>query len=350
MFKKYNFILFNKNKNTETKNKNHKKLIVRIFLFIILILIIIFTIIAITINTYLNKINKLDITINDATKNKTSSNQENFLDKQDSTIPNEENNDIINIALLGIDETEGTSGRSDCIMILTIDNLHKELKLSSIIRDSYVSIPNINSKDKINHAHAFGGPKLTLETLNENFKLNINKFVTVNFTSLPKVIDDIGGITLDVNTEELKYINSYINKLNKDNGTNSPDITQSGAQHVNGTQALAYCRIRYTDGGDFERTHRHRIVLNQIFEKSKAIPLSEYPSFLDKILPIIHTNLEKPEIISLALNLNSLKNAAVLQDRFPHDEDGDGKLIGGIYYYVFDEKATIKKIHTFMYN
>jgi anionic cell wall polymer biosynthesis LytR-Cps2A-Psr (LCP) family protein len=137
--------------------------------------------------------------------------------------------------------------------------------------------------------------------------------------------------------------------LNKINGTNSPNITISGIQKVDGTQALAYCRIRYTDGGDFERTHRHRIVLNQLFEKSKKLPMNLYPSILDEILPIVHTNLEKSEIISLALDLNSFRNKTILQDRFPYDNDGNGKLIDGIYYYVFDEKSTNLKMHKFIY-
>lgn len=354
VFKKYNFIHFNKNVNTENKNKNTKKFISRIFLFIMLILFILFITFAIIINTYLNKINKVDISINDTNKNETSTDQENFLNKQDSTIVNEgnrlkENNDIINIALFGIDETEGIAGRSDCIMILTIDNLHKELKLSSIIRDSYVTIPNRNPKDKINHAYAFGGPKLALETINENFKLNISKFVTVNFTSLPKIIDDIGGITLNITDDEVKYINNYINELNKLNNTNSPNILTSGNQQVDGTQALAYCRIRYTNGGDFERSQRHRTVLSKLFEKSKTIPLTKYPLLLDEILSIVHTNLEKTEIVSLALNLNSLKSNTILQDRFPRDSDGHGTLIDGIYYYVFDEDSTSQKIHKFIF-
>jgi LCP family protein required for cell wall assembly len=354
VFKKYNFIHFNKNVNTENKNKNTKKFISRIFLFIMLILFILFITFAIIINTYLNKINKVDISINDTNKSETSTDQEDLLNQQDSTIVNDgnrlkENNDIINIALFGIDETEGIAGRSDCIMILTIDNLHKELKLSSIIRDSYVTIPNKNSKDKINHAYAFGGPKLAIETLNENFNLNIDKFITVNFSSLPKIIDDIGGITLNLTSDELEYINSAIYNTNKFNHTNSPNILTAGEQLVVGTQALAYCRIRYTEGGDFKRTERQRTVLNKLLEKSKSIPLTQYPSLLDELLPTIHTNLEKSEILSLAINLNSLRNKPILQDRFPCDEDSSGKLINGIYYYVFNKDSTAEKMHEFIF-
>ena len=154
---------------------------------------------------------------------------------------------------------------------------------------------------------------------------------------------------MDITNDELNYINDYINNLNNVNGTNSPNITTSGSQKVDGTQALAYCRIRYTDGGDFERSKRHRTVVNKIIEKSKTLPVTQYPSLLDKLLPLVHTNLETSEILSLTVNLNSLKNQPLLQDRFPRDEDGNGKLIGGIYYYVFDEELTTRKMHEFIF-
>lgn len=347
VIKKYRFLKISPN---TTNNFLHKITLKRIIILIFLILFVTLISFLFIINSYLNKINKIDISKNDLNV------QDNFSRPSDKNAtlnaeenPTKPNTDVKNIALFGIDEAEGIAGRSDCIMILTIDNRHNKLKLSSIIRDSYVTIPTKDKKDKINHAYAFGGPKLALETLNKNFNLDADKFITVNFSSLPKIIDDIGGITLDITDEELKYINQYINNLNKINNTNSPSIINSGNQLVDGTQALAYCRIRYTDGGDFERSHRHRIVLNQIFEKSKTISLTQYPSLLDKVLPIIHTNLEKSEILSLTLNLNYLKNTPIVQDRFPYDEDASGKLIGGIYYYVFDEEATTKKIHNFIF-
>lgn len=337
--------MFKDNKNTikNLSNKNSNIPLKKIIFSITSILFILFLSFAIIINNYLSKINKTTIDKNDL------SIKEYTLEEKkadDNIIPN---NDIKNIALFGIDETEGITGRSDCIMILTIDNMHKKLKLSSIIRDSYVMIPTKDKKDKINHAYAFGGPQLALKTLNLNFNLNLSQFVAVNFSSLPKIIDMLGGITLDITTDELKHINNYINDLNNKNGTNSPNIITSGSQKVDGTQALAYCRIRYTDGGDFERSQRHRTVITQIIDKCKNIPLTQYSSFLDELLPLVHTNLESSEILSLAVNLSMLKDHPLLQDRFPRDEDGNGKLIGGIYYYVFDENTTTQKMHQFIF-
>lgn len=256
---------------------------------------------------------------------------------------------IKNIVLLGVDSTEDNIGRSDCILIATIDTEHNKLKLSSIIRDSYVTIPSKNEKDKINHAYAFGGPKLTLQTLNLNFNLNITQFVSVNFSSFPKIIDTIGGITIDIKEDELNYINTYIHALNTSSNSSSSDITQIGPQTVDGIQALAYSRIRYTDGGDFERSHRQRIVLEQVFKKLKELPPLKYPNALDELLPLVNTNLNSSEILSLCFDLASFDNFNVIEERFPKDEDAEGKSINGIYYYVFDHDATATKIHDFIY-
>ena len=320
----------------------------KIILFTIFILFILFIGLGFTINNYLNKINKVPIDKADLNiKEDVDEKNINIVKNNDINII--KSKDIKSIALFGIDETEGTIGRSDSIMILTIDNVHENLKLMSIIRDSYVVIPTKSKSDKINHAYAFGGPQLALKTLNENFNLNLNQFVSVNFSSLPKIIDSIGGISLNITNEELKYINDYINDLNAVNNTNSPNILVSGIQTVDGNQALAYCRIRYTSGGDFQRSQRHRTVINQLMEKCKTIPVSQYSSLLNEILPLVHTNLESSEILSLLLELSSLKEKPLLQDRFPKDEDGKGQNIGGIYYYVFDKKATTEKMHNFIF-
>lgn len=340
MFKNNRSLKNNKIVNRDTFHKKNKLHFKKVILSIVFILCIILMGFAIITNKYLGKINKLTIDKSDLNI------KQDILEKKDTIL---QNNDIKNIVIFGIDETEWTAGRSDCIMIFTIDNKHNKLKLTSIIRDSYVTIPTKDKKDKINHAYAFGGPQLALKTLNENFNLNLDQFVTVDFSSLPKIIDSIGGITLDITNDELKYINAYINNLNNLNSTNSPPIITSGTQLVDGTQALAYCRIRYTAGGDFERSQRHRTVLNRLIEKCKTIPITEYPSLLDELLPLIQTNLETSEILPLAVNLNSLKNQPLLQDRFPRDEDSNGKSIGGIYYYVFDEELTTQKMHEFIF-
>ena len=337
--------------NSKDKNSRSKKYIKRFLLALLFLVLGISAASAFTLNKYLNKINKVTLEDNNADAY-TESDYENSSDSSASDIQNTipKSTDIKNIAIFGIDGTEGEASRSDCIMILTIDNIHDKLKLTSIIRDSYVDIPTRQNKDKINHAYAFGGPSLAVETLNNNFHLDISRFVSVNFSSFPKLIDSLGGVTLDINNDELKYINEYIDQVNWLNGTSSPKIISSGTQILDGTQALAYSRIRYTEGGDFERSHRQRIVIEKLFEKLKTLSITEYPGILNELLPLIKTNLTNAEILSIGMDINALKDNGLIQARFPEDDNAEGRMIDGIYYYVFDEDITKAKIHKFIYN
>ena len=294
--------------------------------------------------TTLNKVNNIALDTNDLAINPNLNNQ------VDTT-------DIKNIAIFGIDSSDGQIGRSDSIMILTIDEKHDKLKVSSIIRDSYVEIPGREGKDKINHAYAFGtasgetngGPTLAIKTLNKNFNLNIQDFISVNFSSLPKLIDSVGGIQVNITSEELKYINGYVDGLNTVNNTNSSRISSTGNQQLDGTQALAYSRIRYTSGGDFERSQRQRTVLTTLFGKFKSASATSYPSLLNGLLPLVDTNLTPTDFLSLAMKVNSLSISELAQDRFPRDNYGEGKLINGIYYYVFDIEETAKQMTDYIF-
>lgn len=333
------------------KSKHEKKIKIpykKIILPIAFVLCLTLIGLSIITNKNFSKTNKVAINKNNINSNENNFNFNKTPFQTASTSSNDSN--ITNIALFGIDEIEGTEGRSDCIIILTIDTKNNKIKLSSIIRDSYVIIPKINKKDKINHAYAFGGYELALQTLNENFNLNLDKVIVVNFSSLPKIIDTFGGVQLNITKEELKYINNYIDNINELNHTNSPNIVNSGNQLIDGTQALAYCRIRYTTGGDFERTKRQRTLLSKLIEKCSTIPITEYPSMEDKIFPLIYTNLEKSKTLSLALHFGSFSYVPILQERFPNDEDGSGKLIDGIYYFVFNKEITTKKMHEFIFS
>lgn len=164
-----------------------------------------------------NKIEKIEIDTNDV-----------GIKEEVQEKLSEYSNSVINIALFGIDAQDGEVGRSDSIIIATIDTTHKKLKLTSIMRDSYVTIAD-RGQDKINHAYAFGGAQLAIKTLNENFDLNIEDFVAVNFTTMPKIINKLGGVTIDITSEEVSHI---------------PGIDTAGTYNLTGEQALAYSRIR----------------------------------------------------------------------------------------------------------
>ena len=255
---------------------------------------------------------------------------------------------IKNIALFGIDSEDGV-GRSDSTMIATIDPVHDKLKITSIMRDSYVNIDGYGY-DKLNHAYAYGGAELSIKTINQNFGLNIEDFVAVDFASLPKVIDILGGIELDITDEELQYINGYIDDINSKDGTYSPHISYAGPQHVDGVQALAYSRIRYTSGGDYERTRRHRTVLEQLFNKALTVSPTQYPTIINQLLPYVKTNLGATDILSLATKVATMGGGTLEQDRFPRDGYGEGQMIDGVYYLVFDEAATKQQMMDYIFD
>ena len=257
-------------------------------------------------------------------------------------------NKITNIALFGVDSVSGEGGRSDSIMVATVDPVHKKLKITSIMRDSYVYIDGYG-QDKINHAYAYGGPELAIKTINENFGLNIKNFATVDFSSLPKIIDLLGGIDIEITSDEIQYLNDYINHLNYLEGTSAPHIYSPGLQHLNGTQALAYSRIRYTAGGDYERTQRHRTVLNALFDKVLSSPVTSYPALLNDLLPYVETSLSTTDILSLATEVASIGNN-LEQDRFPRDGYAEGANIGGVYYLTFDIETAKQQMRDYIFN
>ena len=252
----------------------------------------------------------------------------------DSPLPffYEEVKGITNIALFGVDAPIGEKGRSDAIMIVTIDRNSKKIKLSSVIRDSYVNIPG-RGMDKINHAYAFGGPELAIKTLNSNFHLNIKNYATLNFTTLPRVIDALGGVTITITDAEATQI---------------PGINSGGTYNLTGEQALTYVRIRQIDS-DFARSDRQRTVVEATIKKMLNQPVTSYPRVLSKILPLVTTNMNSNDILTIAGNVVASGIRTIDQKRFPEDSYSEPKKIKGIYYFVFNREKAIHNMGNYIY-
>lgn len=262
-----------------------------------------------------------------------------------------ENNQIINFALFGIDtrnlETNNDS-RSDTIMIATVDKSKKEVRLSSIIRDTYVNIED-RGMDKINHAYAFGGPELAIRTINSNFDLAIKDFVTVNFEGMSRIVDAVGGINIDVDSEELKYINSYISEIAKLEGVEADPITNAGVQKLNGIQATAYCRIRYTTGGDMKRSERQREVLTVVMNQLLKLDSAAFMDVTTSVLPYVKTNLSSTEIIGTGISILSTGINSTDERMFPSQDYSEGRYINNIYYYVTDLDKAKNDLQDYVY-
>lgn len=253
-------------------------------------------------------------------------------------------NEIVNIALFGIDAGDNEHGRSDSIMILTVDPINKKLKLSSIMRDSYVNIPGYGM-DKLNHAFAFGNSVLALQTLNENFNINVENFISTNFTNLPNIINKLGGVNINITEEELPLINSYA----ASRGSTSK-VSSSGNQLLNGDLALAYSRIRYTSGGDYERTSRHRTILSAVFDKVINTPSIQFPTLLNDFLPYIETSFSTSDLLKIGATISETGTTKIIEDRFPRDESAKGAMINGVSYVTFDIEETKSQMQEFIYN
>ena len=207
-----------------------------------------------------------------------------------------------NVAIFGVDsraDDYGKGNRSDCIIIASINNKTHDVKLISVYRDTYVNIQG-HGLDKITHAYSYGEAPLALKTLNENLDLNITEFVTVNFDSVSDAVDALGGIKMSITDAEVKYINGYIDETSRVTGKTSKHITKAGTYVLDGVQAVAYSRIRYTAGGDYKRTERMRDVIEAMLTKLKTKSIGQINTIANKILPQVYTNLTMTDLLSMA--------------------------------------------------
>lgn len=248
---------------------------------------------------------------------------------------------VINVALFGLDSrNHDYTGRSDVIMIASVNSKTGKVKLVSVARDTYASIPGYQ-KTKINHAYAYGGPELAIRTLNENFGLDITDYVTVNFDSLAEVIDAMGGVEIEVSEAERQQINAYL--------LAGAPLRENGVVLLNGPQAVSYSRIRKIDSDDM-RTSRQRRVLAALFEKAKAFNALEYPSYVRKFAPMVQTSLSNDEILKLASVGLKGKSLTLEQAAFPNEYiQAEGQRIGGAWFYVYDLAQAKDMLHEYLY-
>ncbi|WP_347299666.1 LCP family protein [Clostridium perfringens] len=258
---------------------------------------------------------------------------------------------ITNILLLSSDARPGEDvSRSDSIMILTIDNINKKLKVTSLMRDMLVKIDG-HGEEKLNHAFAYGGPTKTIETIQNNFGIKLNNYVIVDFNAFVKVIDAINGIEVTVKDYELDELNKYI----LDGGGSEEDLLPSpGTYNLNGYQALSYARIRKVGNGEYERTERQRAVLQIALEKVKDMSTVKLVSLLNELFPYVKTNISLGNAMDYgftALNVGKKCNFEIEQFRVPLDSISKGGIINNNgWVFVIDKVETSKALQEFIFN
>lgn len=208
-----------------------------------------------------------------------------------------------NIALFGVDSRTGdleSGTNSDTIMIASINNDTKEIKLVSVYRDTYLDT-TLGYYTKATEVYGAGGAQASVNMLNKNLDLDIVDYVTVDFNAVAAAVDAVGGIDLTIEEDEVGFLNDYLVETSQVLGIDSyENIPGPGTYHIDGLHALAYCRIRYTDGNDFKRTERQRTVLMKVMEAAKSADVFQLNALIDKLFPMVYTSLSPTEVLGLA--------------------------------------------------
>lgn len=262
--------------------------------------------------------------------------------------------EIYNILLIGKDGVGEKTSRADTMIILTVDNNHKSLKLTSIARDTLVYIPG-KGYDKINHSFYYGGCELLLKTINDNFDLGIKDYAIVDFKSFVDVINVLGGVNVNIEDREIDGLNKVIDACYgleiENKGNNIEYITSSGNHLLNGYQALAYCRLRKIDNC-FYRDARQRKVLESLAYKLSKVSVFKYPELIKILLKHVKVNISPDKILDLAIISRDLTNYKIKQLEFPINEyREDGRLKRNSQYVIkWRKEENLKLLHDFIYD
>lgn len=255
---------------------------------------------------------------------------------QSSNLNFTEDPNYYNVLLIGCDKSDGTSQRSDSMILVTIDKEHQKIKMTSFMRDLWVSIPGYDD-GRLNAAYSYGGAELLLKTIYENFGVSINDYVMVDFEMFEKLIDGLGGVSVEITEDEADFINE----------TSHANV-HSGENILDGDYALIYCRIRYLDS-DFNRTQRQRKVMNSIFKKIVSQNPITTLSVMSDILPLITTDISPVKMTLKALGAITLLKYGNDQFRIPTDDGYSSEMIDGQDVLVPDLEENKTALHQFLY-
>lgn len=248
---------------------------------------------------------------------------------------------IRNILFIGSDARGDVKGqRSDTMILFSIDTKHRQIKLTSFLRDSYVYIPYLDRSSKINASFSTGGAQATIDTVEYNYGVDIDNYVMIDFQSFEQIVDLLGGVTIDVTEKEAKYMREDV-KI--------PYI-KAGKNKMNGKVALWYCRIRYLDN-DFKRTERQRKVISAIIKKATKTSIPDLVNLVEQVVPNISTDIERNELLSLGVNaLLRYIRYDIVQQQMPADGTWRDSYVNGSYVIKFDEEENRQILREFLLN
>lgn len=252
---------------------------------------------------------------------------------------------IVNILLIGADKRESWSeaGRSDTVMIATLDTKHKQLKLTSLMRDMWVDIPG-HGEHKFNAAYSYGGVSLLYQTIAQNFGLKLDGYAVVDFKAFKEVINAMGGVEVELTQAEYNYLMEAYKR--------HPEVINNlkpGKNKMTGNQALAYSRIRQVGRSDFRRTERQRTVIQAMFTNVKGMSMGEIKKLADKMLPNIVTDLSNEQIYSYMFSVLTMGTTKIEQFRIPTDDAHTPEWRGKEQVLVIDLPKNVEALNQFIF-
>ena len=267
---------------------------------------------------------------------------------KEETIGYTEVEGITNVLLVGVDgiDFDEKYQRSDSMIIATLDSNKEKVKLTSLYRDTLVYIPGYG-EEKMNLAFSLGGPELVMETIKYNFDVNIEKYIMINFAGFEAIIDQIGGVEIDVKEYQLHELNKYIGQAT---GGGDCPVEKAGLQILNGKQALSYARIRKGVGDDYERTERQREVLFKVAEKLQKTDVIKYFSIANKMLDYLRTNIEIMDGLNMAYTISKFSNLETEQLSIPVQELCVDEEVNGNMALRMDRYENALILNNFIFN
>lgn len=275
-------------------------------------------------------------------------------DTDESSLAANTQNGIMTIALFGVDtrENDASSGtRADAIMLMSVDPKRKSIKLTSLMRDSLVDVPG-HGQTKLCHAYGYGGPQLMMQTINEDFDMNVKEYMVVDFAEMASIIDAVGGVTVTLTDDEVKETNKYIDEYCwKTLGIPTQRIEGSGEQKLNGIQAMTYGRIRKGNtGGDWKRAERQSVVLNQVFSKATSNPITLL-KFLNGLMPNVTSSMSKMDFVYMGLTTIVHGMPKMSHIRLPLDNEWQyGTTSSGASVIRFNDSVLASHLHSYIYD
>lgn len=244
------------------------------------------------------------------------------LKEQAEELPYDSEN-VYHILLIGTDARRADqSSRSDSMIIVSINRETEKIIMTSVMRDIYCTVPGIGNT-RINHANAYGGVSLLLDTIEYNLGIHIDDYALIDFGGFMNAVDAVGGIEMEVSADEITEMNDWMIEINtllgQEKDADNLRESDAGTLLLNGKQALVFSRIRYTGNSDFERTSRQRRVLTAIFKKAKSLSLPELNDLMNAVLPCVTTNLTQGEVLSLLLHSGEYLDYELVSSRIPVD-------------------------------